>query len=123
MEEISNGEDDLPNYLKVLLIFLVIWQFAFNVSNNAISYLLRFLNFFVLSNAFQNEMIKRSSNSVPLSLKALHKSLQITENDFVKYIVCPKCDSIYEYNYCVITRASGNNESKTCYHVSHPILT
>ena len=38
MEEISNGEHDLPNYLQVLLIFLVVWQFAFNVSNNAISY-------------------------------------------------------------------------------------
>ena len=58
-------------------------------------------------------MIKRSSNSVPLSLKALHKSLQLTENDFVKYVVCPKFDSIYDYNDCIITCASGSNESNT----------
>ena len=78
------------------MIFLVIWQFAFNVSNNAISYLLRFLKFFISSigNAFQNEMIKRSSNFVPLNLKTLRKSLLIAESDVIKYVVCPKCDSI-----------------------------
>ena len=66
----------------------MIWQFAFNISNNAISYLLRFLKFFILSIgiAFQNETIKSNSNSVPSSLKTLHKCLQIAENDFVKYV-------------------------------------
>ena len=57
---------------------------------------------------------------VPLNLKALHKSLLIVDSDVVKYVVCPKCDSIYEYNDCIITRASGNNQSKTCCHVSTP---
>lgn len=108
--------------MKILCILLVVWQFAFNISNNAITYLLRFLKFFVWSIgiAFQNEIVKSSSNVLPLNLKALYRSLLIEKIDFIKYVVCPKCNSIYEYDDCIITRANGKHESKTCRHVLYP---
>jgi len=37
-------ENDAPKELKILLIFIAIWQFTFKVSNNAIP---AFLKFFI----------------------------------------------------------------------------
>ncbi len=37
----------------------------------------------------------------------------------LSYVVCPKCHSIYEFDNCVYTTASGK-ESKKCCHVEMP---
>ena len=110
-------KNDITNEMKVLFIFIAIWQFAYKISNNAITNLLAFLKFFVqiLGGAFKNK-----SDLMPLNLKALHKCMQISEGDFITYVVCPECDSIYEFQDCIITRANGNHESKRCCHVAHP---
>ena len=39
---------------------------------------------------------------------------------YINYVVCPKCSALYEYKDCVITRANGELESKTCCHVATP---
>jgi len=117
----SIGKED--NYsIKVLLIFLATWQYAFKISNNAMTNLLCFLKFFVKSIgiAFGNDKIKTNSDSVPSNFNALHKCLHSFENDFISYVVCPTCSSVYEYNDCVVTRANGIKESKDCSHISYP---
>lgn len=69
---------------------------------------------------FYNKEVESSSDFVPTSFKSLHKSLKGLDNDFLSYTVCPKCNSIYDYDDCILIRANGKNESKTCHHVSHP---
>lgn len=69
---------------------------------------------------FQNKELESSSDLVPLNFKSLYKSLNCTENDFISYTVCPKCDSVYENDDCILTRVNGNNESKSCQHISYP---
>lgn len=103
--------------IKTLLMFLAIWQFAFRISNNAITNLLSFLKFFIccVGRVFQVEI----NSDIPINFKALHKSLHI-EDDFISYVVCSKCDSIYEYDDCIVRRANGNNQSKDCSHVLYP---
>ena len=109
-------KDDVPiaNEMKILFIFIAIWQFVFKVSNNAITNLLAFLKFFVkiLGGAFKN-----ITDLMSLNLKALHKCLQISKGDFITYVVCPERNSIYEMQD---SRANENHESKHCCHVAHP---
>lgn len=110
--------------MKSILIFLAIWQFSYRVSNNAIDNLLRFLKFFIkaIGVIFHNKQLENSSDLVPLNFKSLHKSLKCLESDvnFICYTVCPKCDSVYEYDDCIVRRANRNSESKSCLHISYP---
>ena len=103
---------------------MAIWQFSYRVSNNAINNLLRFLKFFIkaIGVIFHNKQLENSSDLVPLNFKSLHKSLKCLESDadFICYTVCPKCDSVYEYDDCIVRRANRNNESKSCQHIPYP---
>ena len=67
---------------------------------------------------FYNKDVEHSSDFVPLSFKSMYKSLKGVDSDFLSYTVCPKCDSIFEYDDCILTKANGKSESKTCCHIS-----
>ena len=41
-------------------------------------------------------------------------------DDFVQYVVCPTCHSIYSYEECIVSRANGTKESKLCKHRPFP---
>lgn len=114
-----NVAHPVVSQMRLLFIFLVMWQFAYKISNAAIDSLLRFLKFFLLclGNAFHSEMLVKAGESAPLGLLGLHKILQITESDFVNYVVCPVCSSVYEYEDCINVQSS---ESKRCHHISQP---
>ena len=67
-EDFSSDSDDQMspvrsvenlNYLKLLLMFLTMWQFAFKVSNSAITALLCFMRYFILliGRAFSSDAI------------------------------------------------------------------
>lgn len=89
----------------------------FKVSKNAIDCLLRFLKYFlkILGNAFQSEKLIEVSDEVPLSLRALHKSL----DSFINYVVCPSCHSIYQYVDCISYGLNRSKESN-CSHIAFP---
>ena len=58
--------------------------------------------------------------SVPLTLATVHKLISLQQNDFINYVVCPSCDSIYEYQDCLQVGANGQQISKECSHVDFP---
>ncbi len=84
--------------------------------------LLRFLKFFLLciGSAFHCEMLLKAGEAFPVSLVGLHKILRVTKGNFVNYVVCPMCSSVYVYQDCIISRTNGLNKSKLCCHVSQP---
>lgn len=108
-------------YTRMFLIFISAWHAMFRVSINAIDCFLKFFKFFVWSmgNSFQLQQMYDNSTAVPSSLKAVHKSLNIRD-DFMCYVVCPSCHSIYEYRDCIIHRSNGSKESKRCCHIQYP---
>lgn len=103
-------------------LFALFLQFAHNISNAAISNLLRFLRFFVnaLGVAFHCELLIHAANDIPIGLNAVHKLLGTNGNNFVKYVVCPKCHSVYSYEDCIIRRSYGQSTSKLCQHIAYP---
>lgn len=72
-----------------------------------------------LGNSFQLQQLVEISATIPSSLRTVHKSLVI-KDEFICYVVCPSCHSIYEYEDCIICSANGLKESKRCCHVSYP---
>ena len=56
---------------------------------------------------------------VPISLKDVYSCCGIASREFIEYVVCPCCQSVYEYEDC-IQSVDGETRSKCCRHVSYP---
>jgi len=100
----------------------VTWQFSFNISNAAITYLLKFLKFFLkkLGNAFSLNALVTFSEMIPLSLATCYKYCFTDDSGFESYVVCFLCKSVYDYDDCVHKRVNGVEESKRCKNVAYP---
>ena len=46
--------------------------------------------------------------------------LSTSGDTFEKYVVCPKCHSVYHYNDCINKQRYGASTSKLCRHVAYP---
>ena len=109
-------------YLKYLLSFIVIWQFIFTISNAAITSLLCFLKWFtaIIGKAFNRSHIAEMGNSIPVTIKSVHHVIGLESDDFINYVVCPSCNSVYEYNDCIDVTRNGQKVSKRCKHIHYP---
>ena len=108
-----------------LLLFLFSWQCGFSVTDSAVEMLLKFLSrfFWVLGTFDENSAMALVAKRFPNSLYKLRKHLGIlNEDEFVKYVVCPKCKSLYDYKDCIQSRC-GRQVSARCKFVAwsrHP---
>lgn len=78
--------------LKFLLMFVIIWQFAYNISNAAITNLLHFLKYFMkaVGCTFGCESMQEMGSAIPITLQSLQRLIALQEDDFLNYVVCPK---------------------------------
>ena len=51
-------------------------------------------------------------DSIPLTLQSLHRLLSMQSDDVISYVVCPNCDSVYEYQSCFELSRSGTKNQK-----------
>ena len=87
-----------------LLLFLFSWQSGFSVTDSAMKMLLKFLSrFFWLVGTFnEDSFTSELAKHLPNTLYKLKKHLGLlNSDDFVKYVVCPKCKTLYDYQGCV----------------------
>ena len=96
---------------------ILIWQSVYRVSNAAMNTLLKFISVFI--RVFGRAFNTGQEHSIPNTVSRAHSYLRNTQNDFLVYIVCPKCDSIYEYDDCVVY-LEGRKQSKLCKHIAYP---
>ena len=59
-------------------------------------------------------------DGIPLTLATVHRLLDLDKSSFISFVVCPSCDSIYEYSDCIQLGSDGKQESKLCTHVGFP---
>ena len=105
-----------------LVYSLFFWQSMYRVSNNAISALFRLLSVF-----FQLfRPLFTASFNLPSNISTARKLLQIqTDNTFIEFVVCSKCQSIYKYDECIY-KQFGIQDTKLCPFVvfpNHPHLS
>lgn len=72
-----------------------------------------------MGNSYQLAQLTNISAAIPPSLNEVHKSLNVKDN-FICYVVCPSCNSLYKYDDCVTLYANGLKESKRCCHIEYP---
>ena len=104
-----------------LVYFLLMWQSLFRISNAALTVLFKFLKLFVslFGHAFAHDA-HNFEGQMPNTLQNAHGLLWKSKKDeFVTFVVCPKCDSVYEYDSCIIT-IGRRKEPKCCKHIAYP---
>ena len=84
--------------------FLVLRQLAFNVSNAAISALLKFIKYFILllgRALILIVILSISANELPISREVIVQLLNSNKKIYTEYVVCPSCDSLYQLKDCI----------------------
>lgn len=92
--------EDSKAISKWIVILISYFQSRFQISDNAIAWLLLFLVTLLrlLGKFFSN--VLSISNSIPQSLYKF-KNINLLPDYFKKYTVCNSCDSLYTYDECV----------------------
>ena len=52
--------------------------------------------------AYQNDRIVSIGDQIPVSLQKAEKLLMIHNRGIINYVVCPKCDSLFKFEECLI---------------------
>ena len=104
-------------------MFLLMWQFYFHVSDAGTGMLILFFHHFLqlLAGFSGSTILANLSVNCPKTLTTAQNLLEMrNHNNFLQYVVCPKCSSIYEYTWCINNLADGTVTSKSCIHISFP---
>lgn len=100
--------------------FIIMWGFVLQISNAALNSLVLFLYHFhrVVASCSQNHAeLQQISHQCPKSFLTAQSLLGLHSDDFVQYVVCRKCDSVYELEACIARSPNGELVSKRCIHI------
>ena len=99
---------------------MFLWQSMFRISQAAVTVLLRFLKFFFnLIGLPQSVSLKELCNAIPLTTLTAEKYIGLSNDDIVKFVVCPKCHSLYYLKDCIVFE-SGKEQSLKCQYIQYP---
>lgn len=116
------GTGDDCTELRALLLFLLLWQSVFKVADRAIIVLIKFFKIFLTSigKILQAETLLNFAKIIPETLYMIEKKLGLQKDSFIKYAVCPKCKTLYNFDKCIRRKPNGETVSAKCSHVSFP---
>ena len=106
----------LLNCLVVLLAFF--WTY-FPIPDNAMEFLLLSLKRLFQAASFSNNWFATFALAFPGSLYLFRKEIGLVGDKFTKYVVCPRCCALYEFENSYRTVGS-RKVSKTCSFVRFP---
>ena len=121
LEQSPSTSIDKTTPIWKFLFFLFYWQSVFKVSNIAFTSLLRFLKYFfgVLGKAFTSQPLLDFSKHIPITFKDALSRSGISCSEFIEYVVCPSCHSVYEFQDC-LECVAGEFRTRYCCHVAYP---
>ena len=107
----------MTSLLQWFLLFILLWQANCKISNNGLEWLLRFLFQFLhlVGVICHCEYLVKFCTMFPTSLYVLRQLVNLDRDDFVKYVVCPNCSSLYDPGDCT-QRIGGRIAAKCCIH-------
>jgi len=116
----SIADDSTTRLITVTTLFLLLWASFYAISASALQHLIKFLCY-IFSTLKVNT--PDFADDFPSSLYMLKKRFGILNDKFKKYVVCPKCNSLYEYKECISKSTTGVLTPKSCIHIAfrnHP---
>ena len=115
----SRLQDHARQIVRWVLIFLCLWSSFCSLSENALDILLGFLRAVFYSMGMVFPVVASFAVLFPRSVHSLRKQLGIDQDKFVKYVVCPKCHQMYNFNDCYET-VRGTKVARKCPFVQFP---
>ena len=119
----SEKPEDL--LMKLLAMMLLTWQSTFKISDNAVTSLLLCIRQFmwIVGNVLCANSLTAFANNIPKTLFSFRKCTGILRDNFLQYVVCPKCMTAYMLTETYELRWDGTKVCKTCGHIpfyNHP---
>ena len=100
-EESEDRESVMINrVLFVTIVFIFLWASFYGVSAVAVNHLLQYLHHMLSSLAVHSPAVAAVVAAFPSSLYLMKKLFGIGTDKFEKYVICAKCESLYQYNEC-----------------------
>lgn len=99
--------------------FLLFFQLVYRLSECAVSTLLRFISalFNFLAVITGHALLLQIAQAFPKTMHTIR--IASKKDDYVEYVVCSKCCSLYRLSECIIDNR-GQQESKRCTFVEFP---
>lgn len=110
---------NIKDIVRWLLIFLCLWSSFCTLSDNALEILLSFLRAAFDSLGTILPVVAGFAVLLPRSVHLLRKQLGLDKDRFIKYVVCPKCHTLYVFDDCY-ELLRGRRVSKKCSFVQFP---
>lgn len=107
----------VPYPIKALILFVLVWQFFYKVSNKGIGILLLFLKSLIraIGVAYRSPAIIDAGGALPQSLNAAITMCNLNmKSSYQVCVVCAKCQSIFPLEYCKVIAANGDVSSRPC---------
>lgn len=112
-------ERDIRNFVKIMLKTIFLFQVQMFVSDSSVAMLLGILKFFLyLINGYLGiDLIKEMIDEFPSTMYSARNYIGIQTDQFVKYVVCPKCNTLYTLDEAKKIGKSGKYVSKKCSYI------
>jgi len=111
-------ENSSRHIIKWILVFLCIWSSYCCISDNALDILVHFVSAVFQSIGTVFPTMASFALMFPKSLNLLKRHLGIDKDNFTKYVVCRKCESLFKFEECYYERL-GRTNIKNCPYVAH----
>ena len=95
----SHQASRVVTFLSVLISK---WSLCYNVSLAAVTALICISSWLFSILSTFSSFVGHLSSIFPISLSGLNKYLEVNSNDFRRFVSCPKCDTIYEFEKCFV---------------------
>ena len=126
-EEIEEGDEDEDNscrhrVIHIFLYFLFLWQSLLRLSDAAISLMLMLMAKFLsyLGLCFGIEALQKLSEIFLCTLYCAKKCLGRLQEQFSRFVTCPKCHKVYKKEDSWTLDFSGKKVSCICSYVQYP---
>ena len=120
-QDTSQRISSTHSLIKFVVIFLLLWQAIFRISNIAVDVLFKFIG--VLLHKFgeftDSIKLKQFADCFPNTMLKGHKFQAINRDDYQKLVVCGRCNCTYEYDDCLKDTTGKRNNAK-CSFVRFP---
>lgn len=114
-------DKNFTHLFRWLLIFLLSWQIAHCISAVAMNELLTSIaTAFSVAKTLVSSPAAIGLSAFPVSLFVAYRYLGIERDTFVKYALCPKCLSLYDYDHMLKANPDGSVRVKRCTYVEFP---
>lgn len=114
---LSHSPGTVPYPIQALLMFVMVWQFFFKVSNTGIGVLLLFLKSLIraIGVAYHAPGIIDAAATLPQTLSRASATCKLdVMSSYQVYTVCTKCQSLFPKEYCKVVGANGDISSRCC---------